>query len=282
MKLFALIGYPLGHSISPAMHNAALPALGIDARYEAWSTPPEGVSAAVGRLREDELLGMNVTVPHKEAVIELLDEVDATAKAIGAVNCISKEGRRLVGHNTDMYGFIRSLREAGCEPRGRRVLILGAGGSARAVANGLLDAGAASLTLSGRTAERAEALANDVLRSFPRALVACAGWQDEGFAAAVLSADMIVNCTPVGQRHTETEGESPLPAPLLRPGLWVYDLVYNPLETPLLAAARATGANPIAGLEMLVYQAAESLRLWTGREPPIDIMRDAAQRALEA
>ncbi len=138
--LAAIIGYPLGHSMSPAIHNAAYRAMGLDLTFEAWSTPPEDVPAAVARLREPEMLGMNVTVPHKQAVMPLLDEVDATARAIGAVNTIVKQDGRLVGYNTDRYGFIRSLREAGCDPAGKHVVILGYGGSERAVAYGLAEA----------------------------------------------------------------------------------------------------------------------------------------------
>jgi shikimate dehydrogenase len=224
------------------------------------------------------MLGVNVTVPHKETVIPLLDSVDGRAAALGAVNCISKDERQLRGHNTDLYGFLRSLGEAGCEPSGQRALVLGAGGSARAVAHGLLAAGVASLTLTGRTAARVTAL----IESLPETSteVRGAGWQDEDFAAACDEADLIVNCTPVGMHHGESEGESPLPASLIRSGAWVCDLVYNPLETPLLKVARAAGARPVAGLDMLVYQAAESLRLWTGREAPIDVMRNAALKKL--
>jgi shikimate dehydrogenase len=280
-KLLSIIGYPIGHSLSPAIYNTTFPAMGIDARYEAWSTPAEDVPKAIARLRDEEMLGMNVTVPHKEAVLDLLDEVDATAQAIGAVNCISKQDGRLIGHNTDMYGFVRSLREAGCDPKGLLVLVLGVGGSARAVTHGLLEASAASLALAGRTASRVHALAEALEANWPGAAIEQVGWLDEGFVAAVRRADLIVNCTPIGMRHSDTEQESPLPPELLRPGLWVFDLVANPLETRLLSLARKTGAKPIGGLEMLVYQAVESVRHWTGREGPVDIMRAAALAALE-
>ena len=278
--LLAGIGYPIGHSLSPVMYNAAFPALGLDARYEAWSTPAEELSAVAERLRSEMVLGLNVTVPHKQAIIPLLDEVDATARAIGAVNCISKVDGRVVGHNTDMYGFVRSLREAGCEPRGLRILVLGVGGSAREIVHGLIEAGAAAVTLAGRSLDRVEILANEVRTAAGATMIEAAGWQDEGFVAAARAADVVVNCTPVGMRHTAAEAESPLPAALLRPGLWVCDLVYNPLETPLLRQVREAGARRVGGLEMLVYQAAESVRWWTGQEAPIDIMRKAALAAL--
>ena len=280
-RILAIIGYPLGHSLSPSIYNATFPAMGIDARYEAWSTLPEDVPQAIERLRADEMLGLNVTVPHKEAVLDRLDEVDATATAIGAVNCISKNGRRLIGHNTDMYGFVRSLREAGCEPAGLRALVLGVGGAARAVGHGLIEAGIDTLALAGRTPSRVAALAGALQAASPRTRVSRCGWLDEGFAAACRDADLLVNCTPVGMRHSETEHESPLPPALLWPGLWVFDLVANPVETRLLTLAREAGARPVAGLEMLIYQAVESVRHWSGREPPIGIMREAALQALQ-
>ena len=282
MNLLAIIGYPIRHSLSPAIYNAAFDAMGVDARFEAWSTPPDEVPAALRRLREPEMLGLSVTVPHKEAVIPLLDELDATARAIGAVNCIAKDGEgRLIGHNTDKDGFLRSLRAAGFEPEGKRAVVLGAGGAAHAVAYGLAEAGVASLALAGRTPARVAAAAAHLRASAPRPVVVEAlGWQDEAFAAACRAADLVVNCTPIGMRHTEGEGESPLAAGHLRPGLWVFDTVYTPPETALLRQARAAGARPIAGLDMLLFQAVACLRYWTGREAPLDIMRQAALRAL--
>jgi shikimate dehydrogenase len=277
----AIIGYPLGHSMSPVIHNAAFRALGIDLRYEAWSTPPDAVAQAVARVREDAMVGMNVTVPHKQAVLPLLDEVDATAGAIGAVNTIVKVDGRLVGCNTDRYGYIRSLREAGCNPEGLKVLLVGYGGAERAVAYALAEAGAASVAIAGRRpegiAEAAEHLRSTTPRSLPIEEVPVG---DFDLGKAVAAADLVVNCTPVGMLHTAEEGTSPVPASMLRPGLWVSDLVYNPLETQLLRLAREAGARPVGGLDMLIYQAAEAIRLWTGREAPVDIMKEAALKAL--
>ena len=284
MKLAALIGYPIGHSISPAIHNAAYGALGLEARYEAWSTPPDEVEAAVARLRSGNVLGMQVTVPHKQAVMPFLDEVDVTATAIGAVNTISVEDGRLTGHNTDKYGYIRSLRETGCDPDGMRVLVLGVGGAERAVAYGLAEAGASTITLAGRNAERLDAAAHHLAASAPAdVLIEKVLWQgDQVVADACAEADLVVNCTPIGMRHTESEGRSPVPVAALRPGLWVSEIVYNPLETQLLRLAREAGARTVGGLDMLVYQAAEAIRLWTRRDAPADIMKDAALAALAA
>ncbi|HXH20652.1 MAG TPA: shikimate dehydrogenase [Dehalococcoidia bacterium] len=278
MKLAALIGYPLAHSVTPAMHAAAFGALGIDARCEKWVTPPDELPATVAKLRAPEMLGANVTVPHKEAVIPLLDRLDESARLIGAVNCIARAGDgALSGHNTDKYGFLRSLRESGFDPAGRPVLVLGAGGAARAVVAGLIEAGAGSVRIANRTPERAHALA----RAFGRPVEAIE-WQEESLAAACAAVDLIVNTTPMGTARTALAAESPLDERHFRPGVYAFDLVYNPAETPFLAAARSAGAVAVGGLDMLVYQGAESIRLWTGREPPVDLMREAAREALQA
>jgi shikimate dehydrogenase len=226
------------------------------------------------------MLCMNVTVPHKEAVLSLLDDVEPTARAIGAVNCISKATGRLVGHNTDKYGYIRSLREVGCEPSGLRAVVLGVGGSARAVGFGLLEAGVASMTLAGRNQLRVSKLATDLSPYADGVPITEAGWEREELIEACRAAELIVNCTPVGMRYTSTEGEAPIHAAALRPGVWVSDLVFNPQHTELLRLAEAAGARPVGGLEMLVYQAEESIRLWCGRAGPVDIIRNACIEAL--
>jgi shikimate dehydrogenase len=276
----AIIGDPVGHSISPAIYNATFPAMGIDAHYEAWPTPRDQVAAAIAKLRAAGMLGMNVTVPHKEAVLDLLDEVDPAARAIGAVNCITKHEGRLIGHNTDKAGFIESLRNAGFEPSGCHALILGVGGSARAVAVGLIEAGSAGLILAGRRPDAVATLAGHLHAFAPQASISESTLSTMDLEAATAAADLVVNCTPIGMHGTGSEDQSPLPAECLRKGLWVCDLVYRPPVTKLLREAQAAGALTLGGLEMLVLQAVESVRLWTGREPPVDIMRGAARRAL--
>ncbi len=287
MYLVALIGYPLGHSITPSVYGATFPAMGIDARCEAWSTPPEALVAALRRLREPEFFGANVTVPHKEAVIPLIDDVDPSAAAIQAVNCIVRGDSGLVGHNTDAYGFLRSLREAGFEPASRKTVVLGAGGSARAVASVLAGAAADEIVVSGRSLERAKALAGGLrplhladAPSVGTTVIAAVEWQSEDLRRACQSADLIVNCTPLGTRYSDFEDETPVGVDHFRAGAFAFDLVYNPPRTPFLSAALSVGARPVSGLEMLVYQGAESIRLWTGREPPVEVMRAAAEKAL--
>ncbi|MBI1801163.1 MAG: shikimate dehydrogenase [Chloroflexi bacterium] len=260
-----LIGYPAAHSLSPPMHRAALQALGLDGDYTALAVQPECLSATVRELPARDYRGINVTIPHKQAVIPLLDGLSASARAIGAVNTIVVEHGRLIGHNTDAVGFGCALARVGYEPRGQAALVLGAGGAARAVVYALTQAGA-HVTVWNRTRERAEQLARDfgataATRLLP--LARCGQFS------------LIVNTTPVGM----APDEGGLPLPMQGRGFGaqvVYDLVYRPRETALLREARAVGAMPIGGLEMLVYQGAEAFRLWTGRDAPVEVMRDAA------
>ncbi len=195
----AIIGYPLGHSMSPPMHNAGFAAFALGVRYEAWPIPIEELPATVERLRGPNVLGISVTVPYKQAVMPLLDEIDPAADAIGAVNTLVKRGRRLIGHNTDKDGFIRSLRESGCDPAGRHVLVLGVGGTERAVAYGLAEAGVASICLAGRNPERVAVAAQQFETTSPRQIaVTRMGFDDASLIGAAAEADLIVNTTPVG------------------------------------------------------------------------------------
>lgn len=279
MKRAGVIGYPLGHSLSPIIFQAAFDAAGIDARYEAWPTSPDELAARVAGLRDDGVLGANVTIPHKEAVIPLLDRIDARARRVGAVNTIANQGGQLAGYNTDVAGFGRSLREdAGFDPLGKRALLLGAGGAARAVALALIEGGAAAVCVAGRTPERAQQLIAD-LHGMAGETVLSAARLD---APPMAGVDLIVNCTPLGTRGSEGESRSPIAAELLTAGAVVFDLVYNPPETPLVLAARERGATAVSGLGMLVYQAAESFRIWTERDAAVAAMLEAGRRALAA
>jgi shikimate dehydrogenase len=285
-QYLGLIGYPLGHSVSPSMHQAAFAHLGIDARYELWETEQGALSQAVAGLREDAKLGANVTIPYKEVVIPLLDGVDDAVDEIGAVNTVVKRDGKLVGHNTDAGGFLRSLRqEGGFDPAGKRAVVIGAGGAARAVSFALANAGAKSLALTDVVAEKAQSLAADLQRrrtSTERDLLAVKSLSpDSGeFAAEVWDCDLLVNCTPLGMRHSDGADRLPLEAALIPKGALVYDVVYNPPETPLMVAAGKARAKVLGGLGMLVYQGALAFELWTGREAPVDIMMAAAREAL--
>ena len=273
-----LIGYPLGHSISPVFQQAAFDHLGLDIRYELWETKPEDLARAVRELRSPDKLGANVTVPYKEEALKLADQLDDLAYDIGAVNTIVKNGPKLVGHNTDAGGFLRALKEQGkFDPRGKKVTIIGAGGVARAIGFVLVKAGVKSLALYDIEADRARKLGEALKSDDITVLESSKGREYE---MAVTSADLLINCTPLGMKHSRTEGQSPVPAELISPRSLVYDVVYNPVQTPLLKNAAAVGARCLGGLSMLVYQGVSAFELWTGRKAPVDIMMKAAEGAL--
>ncbi|MEE9286379.1 MAG: shikimate dehydrogenase [Dehalococcoidia bacterium] len=281
-KYVGIIGHPLKRSLSPVFQQAALDQLSLDVRYEAWPTPEERLTETVLGLRAPDRLGANVTIPHKEAVLPLMDESDDLCHRVGAVNTIVNRDGRLEGHNTDGAGFLRALREdGGFEPGGSRVLVAGAGGAARAVAVSLIDAGAASITFINRTFSRAAKLVEEIgsqagsteLHALPDIHVS---WR-----ASAISCRLLINCTSVGMAGTQEEKGSPVPIELIPPDALVFDLIYRPAKTPLLAAAEKRGAGVLGGLPMLVYQGAESFRLWTGLEAPLDVMFNAARAGLE-
>jgi shikimate dehydrogenase len=259
------------------MHNAAFEFMGLSWRYTLLPTPPDSVEVALADLKAQGYRGANVTVPHKQAVMPYLDEIDDAAQAIGAVNTIIVEGDRLVGHNTDAGGFVNALRDAGFEPAGQRALVLGAGGASRAVVYALARSGCV-VTIHNRTESRAGQLSRRMQDAVPHARVT---WVPAGTRLGDLPLadyDLLINTTSVGM-WPQTEA-SPWPQTLPMPGHWtVYDLVYNPAETQLLAQASAAGAATIGGLGMLVHQGALAFKLWTGHSPPTEVMRVAAGRA---
>ena len=278
LKYLGVIGYPLKRSLSPAFQQAALDHLRLDVEYQAWPTPEDALATRITTMRSPTVLGANVTIPHKEAVLPLLDAVDPLAARIGAVNTIVNRDGQLYGCNTDVVGFMRALREdGGFEPEGRRVVIAGAGGAARAVVAALLENGTRSITVINRRLSRANRLVADMtelagsseLRALPEMY---ASW-----AAVMSSCDLLINCTSAGSSGSEEE--SPVPIDLIRPRMLVYDLIYHPTETLLMAAGRQAGAPVLSGLPMLVYQGAASFELWTEQKAPLDIMLVAARTA---
>jgi shikimate dehydrogenase len=278
-----VVGYPIEHSISPAIHQAALDRLGIDARYERWPVAPADLATWVAGLRAPDILGANVTIPHKEALIPLLDELDASARAIGAVNTVLKRDDRLIGANTDAAGFGHALADAGYAPRSGEAVMLGAGGAARAVGHALLAAGIRRLAIFNRDAERARGLAHALSHSIPHPPPSAVGPLINAFAldapeldARLATCELLVNTTSVGMRA----GERLLRADQIPAQALIVDIIYRPAETALLADARSRGARTQNGLPMLVYQAAIAFERWTGLEPPIDVMFTAARRAL--
>ena len=278
-QLAGIFGYPLAHSLSPAFQQAAFNHYGLDVRYLAWETPPEGLADEVAKLRSGDFIGANVTIPHKESVMALLDEVDPLAQSIGAVNTIVKTAGRLVGHNTDAQGFMRELKEdGGFEPAGKRVLLLGAGGAARAAAFALCREGVASITIANRNVSRAEALAEALHND--DASVLAAQLDNTTLEPVALESDLIVNSTSVGMRHGDSEGQTPLSGGIIPHEAVVMDMIYNPQNTPFLAGARAAGAIALGGMPMLIYQGAAAFEMWTGQTAPIDAMFAAGNVAL--
>lgn len=283
-QFISIIGYPLKHTVSPAFQQAALDYHHLDVRYEVWEIEAENLPSAINKLRQPQSLGANITIPYKETTLHFLDEVDDLAGFTGAVNTIVNRDGRLVGFNTDGYGFLKALCDAKFEPKNKRVVIIGAGGAARGVSFALLREKVNSLVISNRTLARAESLVHSLTRYAVakriQAEVIASPCHGSTFQKAVQNCNLIVNCTTVGTKYSAQEEQSPLAADLIPKGALVYDLVYNPSETPLLRMAKEAGANIIGGLPMLVYQGAASFELWTGREAPVDIMLSAARQAV--
>lgn len=289
-RYISLIGYPLKHSISPYFQQAALDYYRLDIRYEAWETGPAQLQDIVNDLRKPQNVGANVTVPYKEAVLPLLDEVDDLASSIGAVNTIVKKDDKLLGFNTDASGFIEALdKEGHFDSEGKQVVILGAGGVARAVGFVLVQRKVASLAITDGIFERARALAENLVKYIKGASpgskdlepnVIAFQWQRLSSAETFDNCDLIVHCTTMGMKYSSQEGQSPLSLEVIPKNVLVYDLVYNPWLTPLLRLAQKAGANILGGLPMLVYQGAASFKLWTGRQAPVDIMFNKAKEIL--
>lgn len=273
MRRCILLGYPVGHSMSGVMHNAAFRHLGLDVEYSLRSVAPGDLVRFVREeLTRGDVVGANVTVPHKVAVMGLLDELEMEAEEIGAVNAIVSRGGHLSGYNTDGVGAERALREAYGPLRGARVVLLGAGGAARALVY-YMSREAGSLVILSRDPTKARLLAE---KTGGRAKVTW-GRLDQ---IDLREADVLINSTPVGMNPNTYE--SPVEPRLLHGGLLVFDLVYNPVRTRLLREAEGAGARTLSGVSMLVYQGAEAFRLWTGREAPVEVMRNAVITELGA
>ncbi|WP_216368782.1 shikimate dehydrogenase [Dictyobacter arantiisoli] len=271
-----LIGDPVGHSFSPRFQQPAFDALGIPARYELWHTPAKQLIERIRSLCEPDCLGANVTIPHKEAVLPLLDKIDPLATRIGAVNTIVHHDDYLYGYNTDAMGLLHALHEQGLGTkeqnkislRGYNALLLGAGGAARAAAFALVDAGVEQLIILNRHLERAQHLATDIQQHYDRPVFSL---NDPSFLIPRASS-LIINATSVGLH----EDISPLPAKILAhydPDTFVYDMIYNPTQTYLLCQARLMNFRTANGLSMLLHQGAQSFSLWTNQPAPIEIMR---------
>ncbi len=269
-RLCAVIGNPVEHSLSPAIHNAAFQKLGLNFVYLACRV--EDLAGAVAGMRAwGNLRGVSVTIPHKVAIVPMLDEVEATARHIGSVNTVVIDQGKLVGYNTDASGALRALDGAGVALAHARVVLLGSGGAARAIAFGLADrAKAENLTILGIDERERLALVRD-LRAKTALSVAEGLLDEQGIRGALADAQVLIHCTPVGM-HPQVE-QAVVPKDALRGALAVMDIVYNPLETRLLREAREAGCKTIRGLEMFLNQAVDQFELWTGKSAPTDVMR---------
>jgi shikimate dehydrogenase len=273
-KRVVLIGHPVAHSLSGAMQQAGFDKLGIDARYELWDRAPVQLADSVAELRTEEFLGANVTIPHKERVVPLIDRLTEEAQATGAVNTITKEGKRLVGHNTDVAGFKIALdKVVGRQKMPRHAVVLGAGGGARAVVYGLIREGFQRVVVFNRHLHRAESMVKHFARSSSHMDLRAMPWHDSIIEAELAKTKILVNATSIGL----TDDVSPLPAEILLPDLLVLDLIYN--RTRLLLDAERAGCTTSDGGLMLLHQGAAAFSLWTGEPAPLDEMQAALEDA---
>lgn len=265
-----VIGYPVRHSLSPTICQAAFDELGLDWVYAAFEVLPGDAGQALDHMRERDMAGLSVTMPHKADVAAAVDELSPAAAALGVVNCVSRDGARLVGHNTDGAGFCDALLAEGVDLAGIDCAVLGAGGAARAVVAELARRGVGEVAVIARRPEAAASAA-----ALAGSVGTTAGLADVGRYR------LVVNATPVGMAETEGAGELPLDPDLLHVGQHVAELVYNPLHTPLLTECHRRGVGVSTGVGMLVHQAAHAVRIWTGSEPPVDTMTAAATAVLQ-
>jgi len=276
-KVLGVYGHPIAHSLSPVMHNAAIRALNIDYIYVPFHVLPENLPRAVDGIRALGIAGINVTIPHKERVIEYLDEVSEYSKQIRSVNTIVNMDGRLKGDTTDGPGFVRSAEAAWGKIDGCRTLILGAGGSAKAVAFALARIGC-EIVIANRTHERAVELVESLGKVYEAGTFRAVELGGQALREEIGKTDLLVNTTSVGM-YPDADS-IPIPPDLLRGNLMVYDLVYNPGRTRLVMEAEKRGARAVSGLKMLIYQGALSFEMWTGMEAPVDVMEEAALQVL--
>lgn len=272
-KLYGIIGHPIKHTLSPAMHNAAFKALGIDAEYKPFEVKPRDLGKAIKKMVANGVCGLNVTIPHKTACMKFLDKIDSAAWAIGAVNTVKITNRKLYGYNTDGLGFLRSLKEdLGIIPKNKTVFIIGAGGAAKAVVWALAENGAKSITIVDKVNEKAVELAKKYSKRYDTRYIK----YEDDWQSDVKNSQLLVNASPVGMKDKDL---LPIDIKLLHKGLVVYDLVYN-RQTELVKTALAKGLTASGGLGMLLYQGVEAFKIWTGKKAPVLIMRKALISAL--
>jgi shikimate dehydrogenase len=273
-KRVVLIGHPVSHSLSGAMQQAAFDSLGIDAKYELWDRKPIELADTIAELRGDEFLGANVTIPHKERVVPMVDRLTEDAQATGAVNTLTREGKRLIGHNTDVPGFKVALDKlVGRQKMPRHAVVLGAGGGARAVVHGLITEGFQRIVVFNRHLHRAEGMVRYFAKSAAHMELRAMPWHESVIEAELSKTRVLVNATAIGLHGDET----PVPGELLPPDLLVFDLIYR--NTKLLRDAAAAGDSTLNGELMLLHQGAAAFSLWTGQPAPLEVMQKALEEA---
>ena len=278
VKCCGIIGDPIEHTISPAMHNAAFKELGLDYVYVPFRVKRKELNRAINGLRALNIRGLNVTIPHKIAVVPFMDELDGLAEKIGAVNTIVNDGGVLTGYNTDATGFLQALLNTGIEPKGENVVILGAGGASRAISFILAEKGA-NLVILNRTLDKARECASMISKSFHREAKPLA--LNKGNLVKVLEkADILVNATSVGM--SPKINETLVTSDLIKPGLVVFDIVYNPIKTRLLREAEEAGAKTVSGVDMLLWQGALAFEKWTSAKAPVEVMRAEVIKGLKS
>jgi len=276
-RVCGVIGEPIEHTLSPLMHNAAFETLRLDYVFLAFRVKPAQVESAVNGMRALNIRGLNITMPHKSTIIKHLDRVDLSAQIVNSVNTVLNKENLLFGFNTDGVGALKALKENGVELKGRKVLLLGAGGAARAIAYTMAKE-ADELAVLNRTVKQAQALAKLLEKSFNKK-ISTGSLSPTDIQSNLKDSDILINATSVGMKPRAEE--SPVPLKLLRSNLAVMDIVYNPLETKLAKDSKAAGARVVSGVEMLIYQGAASFELWTGKSAPIEVMRQAALSHLQ-
>jgi len=276
-RVCGVIGEPIEHTLSPLMHNAAFETLRLDYVFLAFRVKPAEVESAANGMRALNIRGLNITMPHKSTIIKHLDRVDLSAQIVNSVNTVLNKENLLFGFNTDGVGALKALKENGVELKGRKVLLLGAGGAARAIAYTMAKE-ADELAVLNRTVKQAQALAKLLEKSFNKK-ISTGSLSPTDIQSNLKDSDILINATSVGMKPRAEE--SPVPLKLLRSNLAVMDIVYNPLETKLAKDSKAAGARVVSGVEMLIYQGAASFELWTGKSAPIEVMRQAALSHLQ-
>ncbi len=275
-KVCGIIGDPVGHSLSPVMHNAAFERLRLDFIYVAFTVRKEELAKAMNGVRSLGVHGLNVTMPHKNAIVTYVDELDQTAEFINAVNTVLNRDGKLIGFNTDGVGALEALSENGLDPKNKKLLLLGAGGAANAIAFQTAHE-VNELVILNRTPQKARKLAESLNKKFGKKATA-KSLSAENVEEEIQNSDILVNATSVGMHPSINQ--SPVAPELLRPDLCVMDIVYNPLETRLAREAKKKGARVISGVEMLIYQGAASFEIWTGHRAPVNVMREAVLKTL--